>query len=275
MKLILVLVDTTEASQQRIAVAAEYAAKMGAHLSGLFVIPEVKFPKYVENVLRKSAFKRLEEGFADQIEVAKSEFMAATTQVEGGVSWIAETGNISDVLLGYSRCADMIVLGQHDADQDDSSVLVEPDQIILRSGRPGLVVPYVKIPMQRLGKKAVIAWNGSREAARALHDAMPLLKLAQQVEVCAITEPKTVAATFAKLERIKEYLAKHEIDATIVRIPKTDLSVGAELLNHLVDSGADLLVTGAYGHKRLREIVLGGVTRDLLEHSSIPVLMSR
>ncbi|MEA2756193.1 MAG: hypothetical protein QOJ54_2482, partial [Aliidongia sp.] len=149
-----------------------------------------------------------------------------------------------------------------------------PDHVPLASGRPCLLVPHDVGPA-RFGSNILIAWNGSREAARATADAMPLLRAAQQVTVVQIQG--AVGDPFASnldLLAFCAHLARHEI-AIETRIEATDgRSVAQALLSLGTEIGADLLVMGAYGHTRLRELVLGGVTREILVGMTMPVLMS-
>ncbi|MGB0847756.1 MAG: universal stress protein [Thiolinea sp.] len=274
MKEILVLADTTAASQQRIEIAARYAKRFGAHVTGLFIRPEIQIPQFVEKSAFLEARRQYDIEFKTRLEVVETQFRQAMADLAGGSNWIEEIGDFNDIVIGYSRRADLVLLGQHNPEQQGDPVLDEPDKVILRSGRPVMVVPYVQCPLNP-PHCIVVAWDGSREAARALYDAMPLLQAADLVELCTIAEPKSAAAAYAGLDEMVVHLERHGVPAVARRLSRSGLSVGNLLLNHIVDSGADMLVAGAYGHNRLREVVLGGVTRDLLEHCSVPLLMSR
>jgi nucleotide-binding universal stress UspA family protein len=132
------------------------------------------------------------------------------------------------------------------------------------------VIPYIGAP-QNLGKKILVAWNASREASRAVADAMPMLEAADSVEVFAV-EPNGMGD--APGADIAAHLARHGINATANKTTGLDIDVGDVLLNQAADSGADLIVMGGYGHSRMRELVLGGATRHILEHMTVPVLLS-
>jgi nucleotide-binding universal stress UspA family protein len=121
----------------------------------------------------------------------------------------------------------------------------------------------------------VIAWNSAREAARAVHDAMPLLIAAEAVTVLTI-DPREGPQGHGELPGadISLHLARHGVKAQVERTVSADLPVGEVLLSRLADLGADLLVMGAYGHSRMRELLLGGATRSLLQSMTVPVLMS-
>ena len=274
MKEVMVTVDAQDTCQQRIEIAASYASKIGAHLTGLFITPEIHFPRYVSAGVVTEARKQHEEEFKSRVEIARKIFHDAAECVEQGAGLLALQGDYNEVVTGHARCADLLVMGQAKKDQGETVSQEQPDKVILRSGRPVLVVPYIKFAT-REPKRVIVAWDGSREATRALHDSMSILKLAESVEIVTIAEQKSNAAKYANVDLLLAQLARHGVNATSNGLNKNNLSIGTLLLNHIVDTGADLLVTGAYGHTRLRELVMGGVTQELLDHCSIPVLMSR
>jgi nucleotide-binding universal stress UspA family protein len=275
MKEILVLVDASPASQQRVEVAVQYAEKLGAHLTGLFITPDVNIPGFFEKSLFREALQQHEAEVLQRSDKLKTVFMQATSALAAGSDWVLEQGGFSEISIGYSRGADMTIIGQSDPGAVENPATGAPDQVILRSGRPTLVIPYVKVPAVIPAKHVLVAWDGSREAARALHDAIPLLQLAEKVVLFTIAEPKSAAAQYARPDLVLKHLQRYGIAAQGTHLSKSELGIGDMLLNHLVDTGADMLVAGAYGHSRLREVVLGGVTQSLLSHCSIPVMMSR
>ena len=145
---------------------------------------------------------------------------------------------------------------------------------MLSCGRPVLVVPYAG-NFADVGRRVLVAWNGRREAARALHDAMFLLADAEAVTVIEIDPPAPgVAAPAASAAQLAAALMRRGIAAKAETETSGDIGVGDLLLSRTADLGADLIVMGAYGHSRVREFVLGGVSRDLFRHMTVPVLMS-
>jgi nucleotide-binding universal stress UspA family protein len=165
--------------------------------------------------------------------------------------------------------ADLAIVGQPDPDEAVATTDFDlPADVVMRSGRPLLIIPYAGTFEVEV-KSAVVAWNGTREAARAVRDALPLLAGAK-VHVLAInpsdTDPKPV--------EVCEYLARHGIDADHDEIHTRDLGPGDMILSRMSDLGAGLAVMGAYGHSRFREMILGGVTHHLLAHMTAPVLLS-
>ncbi|PIE71765.1 MAG: hypothetical protein CSA20_10160, partial [Deltaproteobacteria bacterium] len=249
--------------------------KLGAHLTGLFITPDVKIPGFFEKGLFREALEKHQSDVQARSDDLKATFMQSASALAGGADWVLEQGDFNEITIGYSRGADMTIIGQYDLAHDENIFAEAPDQVILRSGRPTLVIPYIKVPAATPPQHVVVAWDGSREATRALHDAVPVLQLAAKVELVTIAEQKSAAAGYAKPDRVLKHLQRYGVNAKGHDLEKSDLGIGDMLLNHLVDTGADMLVAGAYGHSRLREVVLGGVTHSLLNHSSIPVLMSR
>jgi nucleotide-binding universal stress UspA family protein len=145
--------------------------------------------------------------------------------------------------------------------------------MILISGRPALLIPYIG-DCETIGENVMIAWDGSRQASRAVHDAMPVLEDAKNVTVMVIN-PKDKGNGSGKEPGagVVRHLAEHGIKATAEHVT-TDLDPGNMLLSRASDKGIDLIIMGAYGHARWTELVLGGVTKHMLQHMTVPVLMS-
>ncbi|HEY1542370.1 MAG TPA: universal stress protein [Xanthobacteraceae bacterium] len=140
------------------------------------------------------------------------------------------------------------------------------------AGRPVLVVPYIQKAGLTLDR-VLVTWDGGRSAARAVGDAMPFLRRAKAVEVVIVQGDAGKSDDLPGAD-IGEHLARHDLEVDVKRIVATEGKVGDTLLSHVADVGADLLVMGGYGHSRLREFILGGVTRGILGTMTVPVLMS-
>ena len=175
----------------------------------------------------------------------------------------------------HARYIDLTILGQLDPDRGEAEIIDRrPEQVALASGHPVLVVPYAG-RFENVGRRVVVGWSATREAARAVNDAMPLLMAADVVNVLTIDAHEAPRGHGALPGAdISLHLARHGVKATIEQTVSGDLSVGDTLLSRAADLGADLLVMGAYGHSRLRELLLGGATRTLLRSMTLPVLMS-
>jgi nucleotide-binding universal stress UspA family protein len=173
-------------------------------------------------------------------------------------------------LVHHGRTADLIVTGRA-GENDQGADLSTIHDVLFGAGVPIVIVPAM--PAGQIGRRVVIAWNGSRESARAVQDALPILECAESVNVVCVDQasPGSNLPPGAELAR---YLGCHGVEAQLDNIRDSTLTVGDTILGHIKDLGADLLVMGAYGHSRLREFVLGGVTKRVLAHATVPVLMS-
>ncbi|HRD76049.1 MAG TPA: universal stress protein, partial [Hyphomicrobiaceae bacterium] len=173
-----------------------------------------------------------------------------------------------------ARTADLVIAGQRDPDYDFSIVLDVPERLAVETGRPVLVIPRVG-DFPTIGSRVTVAWNGGREAARATFDALPLLQLAQSVRVVSVSQHDdgTVGRSLPTTE-IATTLARHGIRVEAAMTTAENIKVGDALLSGLCDEQTDLLVMGAYGHSRFREMVFGGATQHILAHMTAPVLLS-
>jgi nucleotide-binding universal stress UspA family protein len=184
----------------------------------------------------------------------------------------ADRASVADVVLGHARTADLVVAAQSDRSWQSTLYLDVADRLAVESGRPVLIVANGP-PRQGFGKRVLVAWNARREAARAVFDALPLLRRAEQVKAVTVDQQEQESTVAAPAGDICAALARHGVKCVSDRVgPRA--SVGHTLLTHAAEHGSDLLVMGCYGHSRLREFVLGGASRHVLEHMAIPVLMS-
>jgi nucleotide-binding universal stress UspA family protein len=179
----------------------------------------------------------------------------------------------TEAVIRQARLSDLVVFGQIDPNHPPPAGRRLLVNALLTSGRPILIVPYAG-HFPTVGTNATIAWKDSREAARAVHDALPLLVKARSVTVLHAFVAGKKEPDEAVTDGIVRFLSRHDIDAKVIRFPMAEISVTDAMLSYAADIGADLLVAGGYGHSRLREFVLGGVTRELLQHMTVPVLMS-
>jgi nucleotide-binding universal stress UspA family protein len=184
--------------------------------------------------------------------------------------WRQEEGNARDILSTHARYADLLLLGQDQPHHGPG--LVEP--AIFGTGGPVLIIPYAG-RFATLGEKVLIAWNGSREAARAVRDALPILAAANQVTILAVDpEGEESAEKDVPSADLAGHLARHGVKAIAEHTVAGEIAPAEAMLNAAAETGADLLVMGAYGHSPLREMVLGGATRTLLHSMTLPVLMA-
>ena len=184
-------------------------------------------------------------------------------------AWREVSGSEDDVVVSAGHLSDLVVLGHQRDDPEDMQLTLTLEAALFQGSRPVLLAPNVQ--GQRIGGVAAIAWNGSAEAARAVAGALPILHKADAVHILTAESGKTDPSV---ADRLSDYLAWHGILAAAKPVEPTGGSVGASLLITAQDLGADLLVMGGYTHSRLRQLILGGVTRHMLAHAEIPVLMN-
>jgi nucleotide-binding universal stress UspA family protein len=186
----------------------------------------------------------------------------------------AQGFGVADVVLEYARASDLVVASQADPDWPGTERLDVAERLALETGRPVLIVPNTGTH-ERVGDKVLVAWNARREAARPVFDALPILQRAKAVRVVwANPQSERERAHDVPAGDICATLARHGVKCEAVEAVRPRASVGETLLACANDWGADLLVLGCYGHVRLREFVLGGASRHVLAHMSIPALMS-
>jgi len=272
LKNILVHVTDTDQAELRIAAALDLAMRHDAHLTGLGVEPNVDLPTYVAPEIPEPILEEIREQHRARAAKAHDRFEAAMKKAGWAdrSDWMTEHGDPVDVVALHSRYADLTVVGQATPPETADGEAGLGSDLVLRAGRPILVIPFTGT-QRPIGERVVVAWNGSREAARAVGDAMPILEKAAQVDVLSI-QPEGLGDEPGA--DITHHLARHGIKATTKRSVANMIDAGDVLLNFVSDTGADLIVMGAYGHSRMREIVLGGVTREVLGHMTVPALLS-
>lgn len=275
-KTILVHVDHSRHAPQRIRVAAEIALRDNAHLVGLAMTGVSRYlldsdtvdqqePVLLTHIsaLKKQAEQALEkyEELVRQMGVLSWEKRLVDDEPAGGVSLEA-------------RYADLVVLGQTDTDEVLPAMMSDfPEYVVMYAGRPVLIVPYAG-SFEHIGKKILVAWDGSMEASRAINGALPFLRQAQEVKVVVFNAEKQVNVHGEQPGAdIALYLARHGVNVDVLQ-ETTDQDSGNALLSLAADTFADLLVMGCYAHSRFREVLLGGASRTVLESMTLPVLMA-
>ncbi|MBV9429172.1 MAG: universal stress protein [Bradyrhizobiaceae bacterium] len=217
-------------------------------------------------------FMRLREENEEGASAAAAAFekQAGDAGVTAATRVMTTTLSASYDLFGQiARRFDLAVVGQDEPETEQSEALVA-EGALFESGRPLILVPYIHKTGLKLDR-VMVCWDGSRPAARALADAMPLLTRARQVDVVIVAQAKSEEIPGAD---VAEHLARHGVNVTVQRIAPGDLDVKDTLLNYAADSTADMIVMGGYGHSRMREFILGGVTRGMLASMTVPTLMS-
>jgi nucleotide-binding universal stress UspA family protein len=270
---ILVHLDSTPQATARLAVAADLARRHQAHLTALFVVD-------VSPPVMGAADAGSGAVLAGLIDTLRADALEAAAKVEAGFretlrregiagEWRVSEGSTAELVSLHARYADLVVIGQ--ADAEGAAVVAAT---IFDSGRPVLVVPYAG-SFAAVGERVLVGWNAGREATRAVHDALPLLEKAASVTVIAVNPRVGLGAHGEQPGAdIARHLARHGVRVSVEHTLAPEIGAADILLNRASELSADLLVVGAYGHSRLREFLLGGVTRSLLQQMTVPVLLS-
>ena len=253
----------------RLASAINFAERHDAHLIGLYTIAPLVVPGYVGAELPAQVYADYENDAEAKAQETEAAFNDATKKAGLSAEWRLDRGFARDVLTAQAYYADLVIVGQtmtsHDLPRGAEGL---PGDLALASGRPVLTIPGVG-NYQDIGKKILLAWNGSREAARATADAMPLLEKADEILVLT-ANLKNAAPSMD----IATHLARHGLKVETKTVHIDNLGIGDIIINAAGDNGCDLIVMGAYGHSRLNEMVFGGATRHVLQHMMVPIMMS-
>jgi nucleotide-binding universal stress UspA family protein len=276
-KSILVHLNSEARAARVMNVAMQLAIPSNSHVTGLFVFPAAPAKSPLLPMISGSAIANALDAYRRIGDGVRKAFDNATAGQPVVGEWRPhkpKREGYVDAVLDHARTADIIVAAQRDNDWDYASMFDIPDWLAMESGRPVLVVPNSG-SLDSIGERVVVAWNNSREATRAVFDALPLLQKASEVTVLTVEEPSKPQATneIAGVE-IGATLARHGIKVHIQQVKFGARSdVGVELLAQTSARRADLLVMGCFGRSRFREFVLGGASRHVLHNANIPVLM--
>ena len=267
---VMVYVDADGAPEQRVRLAAGLADKFNATLIGLSALsirPAMVADAALVEDVTQADIKEMRAKLAER----GSWFRGIAGADHRKLEWRAVLDFPNQALADQARSADLVVIGQTSGPGDAYSAL-DPGGAVLKIGRPTLVVPDGIGALR--GEHVVIGWKDSREARRAVRDALPFLHEATRVTVVEICESGEEGAAQEHIDDVARYLTRHRISGGLRVILHQEGSPAAQLIRLAQDEGADLLVAGAYGHSRLGEWMFGGMTRDLLATSPFCCLMS-
>ena len=284
LKDLLVCFDRTDAGYARLELAFNLARASRTYLAGAYVLPETHVapagslgfglapPAGItapgeEEVSPSGGVLRE----AEAAESAEQHFKSTLRlqSIEG--EWHLLANGDSATLIELAKSVDLTIVGQRATSNGASRF--RPEDIVVAVGRPVLIVPYAGA-FETVGKRILIAWDGTREATRALHDALPLFTDPEATVVFVGSHERDLEQHRPALDRVVRHLHHHGVAARPEETLRGGLAVSDILLSRAADLGADLIVSGGYHHSQLREALLGGVSRELLEHMTVPVLMS-
>jgi nucleotide-binding universal stress UspA family protein len=274
-----VFIDATPEGEKRADYAAALAHQCGAHLAGIHVVSANR-PEH-----RTDYFARGEKAIRASLAWEEAADEAATTTVRRSFEAISAKRDVSaefrvirrggpdEELILSSLHSDLVVIGQHEL--HELAGYLSPERLLLASGAPILLVPS-GWKSKPIGNNILVGWNASREARRAVADALPFLIAAASVTLLVVDSNKRVDRHGEEPGAdIALYLARHGARVEVEQVSSHGTPVADIILSYAADRGVDLIVIGAYSHARTVEVVFGGVTRRLLKRASIPVLMSR
>jgi len=258
--------------------AGEYAVSVaeafGAHLLAIAVSYEAVIPGTLLGGIPPEIIEsqRVESDKKARAAISRFEKVSKRTGISAETHIIsASVAGAADQIGRIGRRFDLVVVGQPERAKSLPDEVVG-EGVLFGSARPVIIVPFIHKGGMNLGR-VMVCWDGSRAAARAVADAMPFLQKAKQVEIVIISEKEGNKDQIPGAD-LGQHLARHGLKVDVKRIISPDVDVPSTILSHAADSSADLIVMGGYGHSRLREFVLGGATRGLLESMTVPVLMS-
>jgi nucleotide-binding universal stress UspA family protein len=254
--------------------AISTADAFGAHVLGIAfsydpIIPGAVMggipPEFIESQ-RTESDKKARAAVARFEASAKRAGVSAETRILS-----ASVSGAVDQLGRLARRFDLVMVGQPERDGSASEEVLD-EGVLFDSGRPVIFVPFIQKAGIKLDR-VMVCWDGSRAATRAVADSLPILQKAKQVEIVMVASKAGKGDEIAGVD-LGQHLARHGLKVDVKRITSPDIDVPSTILSYAADSNTDMIVMGGYGHSRLREFVLGGVTKSILETMTVPVLMS-
>ena len=273
-KSIMVHVEGTTRCRSRIELARALAERFDAHLTGIYTIGPTEIPGYLRAELGEGFMQHRADLIAERRRTMHSRFLQdASGMRPSRLDFQAVEGDPTQALAMLARMADLVVIGQTELPLADGSVVnaAFPENLVLASRRPCLVIPYAGEFKPRF-EHPMIAWKATGEAVRAVTDALPILQQAKRVTVVCVEPSSEPRPAF--VPDIALFLARHDVPVEVVFEQGGNPDVASALLNRAFNIQADLLVMGCYGHSRLRELILGGVSRTIFQTMTVPVLFA-
>jgi nucleotide-binding universal stress UspA family protein len=255
--------------------AISIAEAFDSHVAGVAFAYAPEFPGYVMLEIPPQILAQMiaDSEKAALAAIERFEAAARRSLVSAEHRLLKTIGAEAPVILStLARRFDLSVFMQSEPNGVDNDDMVEAS--LLQSGRPVIVVPYIQKDGLKLDR-VVCCWDGSRAAARAINDALPLLIKATAVDLLIVLNEKTKNdQNEIRGIELAKHLARHDVKVEIEATPAADIDVASAILSYVADNSATLIVMGGYGHAKLREVILGGVTRDMLKSMTVPVFMS-
>jgi nucleotide-binding universal stress UspA family protein len=254
--------------------AVSVASALDAHLTGVAFRYDAIVPVAATGYIPPSVIEAQQQDNEEAAKAAVDRLAAAASRAgitAEPITLGASFAGASEQFSLIARRFDLAIVGQAEPDKGAIEEIIA-ESALFESGRPVIVVPYIQKAPLKLDQ-VMVCWDGSRPAARAIADAMPLLERAKLVEVVIIANERGKRDEIPGAD-MGQHLARHGLKVDVKRIAGAGIDVADALLSHAADISADFIVMGGYGHSRLREFVLGGVTHSILRSMTVPTLMS-
>jgi nucleotide-binding universal stress UspA family protein len=269
---VLVVIDTVASIPRRLKLVAALAKQADIRITGAFVtgLPgSAAFADLQGWAVMVDAYMTSQR---DEAAKAEAAFRSEMGQLKLAGEWLFREADLTESVTTLARLHDLVVLGQ--PEPSEPVIALRPEEVVLAAGRPVLVIPYAG-DFSEIGRHVIVAWSGTRESARALHDAMFLIERAETVTILEVDRPGSDGgAADLSAADVVAALKRRGITAKAEATVSDGTPVADIILSLAADLSADLVVMGAWGHSRLREFVLGGVSRGILKEMTVPVLMS-
>jgi len=269
---VLVHVDGSEAGRRRVQFAVDLATRTSARLSGLHVTPAAEVPPRYKPGRVAEAASRISARLAVEARAAAAIFSEEAARHSAEFRWFTAAGDVVQGITDRARYADLVILGQYEwQGAAERHPLPIAHSVVLQCGRPVMVVPAIVEPSGFA--RTAVAWDGSREAVRAVHDALPLLRLSRSVEIVTMIGP-SAEDNAVDANSLAAHLGNHGVKVATNVLSITTAKEHDALRDQIVEGQYDLLVMGGYSHAMWRQFIFGGATQAILLSSKIPILVS-
>lgn len=276
-KTILVCLTTETNAERQMKAACHLARTFDAHLIGLHTRQAMLVHPGVAIHLTPQSIEAFQDAQARQAEQIRTVFEQRTAKETFPNEWRlvdADSGSASGQIVEQARRADLVIMSQADPDHDRADQSDIQRDVIQGCGRPVIVIPNAG-DFESFGRKIMIGWSATREATRALHDAIPFVRDKGEATIMWVTHSERDADYLGQsAAEVASGLERHGITTTVTHWQNADIKIGDALLNEAAETGADMIVTGAFGHSRFYDFAIGATTSHLLKHMTVPVLFS-
>lgn len=273
---LLVAYDGNDASRKAAELAVQIARKYKASIGGLHIYQPETYESHIKRWIPQDVLERVAEAQVSAEKAIGENFLQllAEAKFKGQKSWHFQRGRANVLVPRYSRYFDLLLIGQFTSVFESGLGSIQPEEVVMRSGKPVIIVPR-KLEVQPFKGTAAIAWDGSRSASRALTDAMQILETKKQLDVLVVdTAGGSDLTGMPEGFDIMSHLERHGINANKVKLKARKTHVGDAILDYCAEVLPDVLVMGAYGRGKFGALLFGGVTRHVLHHMNVPVLLS-